>query len=1067
MLRVRLVGELGLEADGRRCEPPAPTKARALLAWLALHPGPRPRSELAGTFWPDVLEESARASLRTALSAVRRSLGDAADDHLEATREAVGLRGAWVDALAFEQEAATGRLEDALALADGELLPGLDDEWARDARDRHRQRRGELLGELAARVTDPAEAVRHARARVALDPLSEEAARDLIRHLAAAGDRAGALVAYDELRERLRTTLGIPPSAPTRELVASIRSAARERPPSSPLLDRRTAGVFVGREAELARAGRAPGLVVLEGEAGVGKTRLALELARAVRDRGGVALVGRCSEEPLRPYEAWAEALRPIVEEGELERMYAEGERFLLFEAVRRLLAEVAEAWPVVVVLDDLHWADRPTLLLLAHLVRAPEGAPARLVGTYRSTELHRDHPLAALLADARREHLAERVSLRGLEAEATAELVAASTGSQTPERVTRAVHAETAGNPFFVVEIARHLAESGLEFGEKGRWTGAFSLADVGLPESVREVLGRRLDRIGDPAHAVLREAALLGERFELDALPDPDAALDALDAALAAGLVREEPGAPGRYAFAHALVRQTLYEELSAARRVRAHAAAAERLLALREGGRPVAVAEIAHHLIEAAPAGDPLRAAEEAERAAAEANAALAWEDAAAHAARALQALEWLDEPPGELRARLLLTQGEAQMRAGDRAPARAALREAMALYGELGRPEELARAALALGGVGIFIGHPDEEVTTALGTALAALPPGAHATRARVLGRLAVEQYYEPPGDARRHLSEAALRAARRAGDDATLAAALNARHVALWDPDHVAERLSVAEEMIAVAERVGDSEAALQGRNWRVVDLFELGDLDGWWEQVEDHARVAEGLRLPSYRWYTPLWHGVRSLLEGRYSDAARAREQARTLGTAAGDGNAELFASMLEHGEHVFRGDYAAADWSFMEEAMRTSPAAIAYRPSYAWMLAAVGRLDEGQSELDALAPDRFAAIPFDANWMSAMAELTEACLLLEDRATAAVLHELLTPYAGMTTAAGRAVAQYGFVDEFLGRLGLLLGRAEARGQIEGALGRYERHGWRPFAERARATLARSSGVVG
>jgi hypothetical protein len=169
---------------------------------------------------------------------------------------------------------------------------------------------------------------------------------------------------------------------------------------------------------------------------------------------------------------------------------------------------------------------------------------------------------------------------------------------------------------------------------------------------------------------------------------------------------------------------------------------------------------------------------------------------------------------------------------------------------------------------------------------------------------------------------------------------------------------------------------------------------------------------------------------------------------------------------MLEHGEHVLLGDYAA-DWAFMEDAMRTSPAAIAYRPSYAWMLAAVGRLDEGQAELDALAPDRFAAIPFDANWMSAMAELTEACLLLEDRATAAVLHELLTPYAGMTTAAGRAVAQYGFVDEFLGRLGLLLGRAEARAQIEGALGRYDRHGWRPFAERARATLARTSGVVG
>jgi hypothetical protein len=225
--------------------------------------------------------------------------------------------------------------------------------------------------------------------------------------------------------------------------------------------------------------------------------------------------------------------------------------------------------------------------------------------------------------------------------------------------------------------------------------------------------------------------------------------------------------------------------------------------------------------------------------------------------------------------------------------------------------------------------------------------------------------------------------------------------------------------------------------------------------------------VAEALRLPSYRWYTPLWHGVRSLLEGRYSDAAQAREQARALGTAAGDGNAELFARMLEHGEHVLLGDYAGADWTFMEDALHNSPAAMAYRPSYAWMLAGVGRTDEARSELDALAVDGFAAIPFDANWISAMAELSEACLILEDRARAAVVHELMKQYAGMTTPAGRAVTQYGFVDEFLGRLGLLLGRPEARAQIEGALARYERHGWRPFAERARATLARTSRVVG
>ena len=228
MLRVRLVGELGLEVDGDAVDTPSSAKARAVLAWLALHPGSHSRSEVAGTFWPDVLEESARASLRTALSSVRRALGEAGAPHLKATREAVELGGdLWVDARDFEALAAQGRLEEALAIGDGELLGGLDDEWARDARDGHRERRAELLGELAARAEragDPAGAARHARRRVALDPLSEDATRDLMRRLAAAGDSAGALVAYDELRERLRTTLAIAPSAPTRALADEVRA---------------------------------------------------------------------------------------------------------------------------------------------------------------------------------------------------------------------------------------------------------------------------------------------------------------------------------------------------------------------------------------------------------------------------------------------------------------------------------------------------------------------------------------------------------------------------------------------------------------------------------------------------------------------------------------------------------------------------------------------------------------------------------------------------------------------------------------------------------------------------
>ena len=209
-----------------------------------------------------------------------------------------------------------------------------------------------------------------------------------------------------------------------------------------------------------------------------------------------------------------------------------------------------------------------------------------------------------------------------------------------------------------------------------------------------------------------------------------------------------------------------------------------------------------------------------------------------------------------------------------------------------------------------------------------------------------------------------------------------------------------------------------------------------------------------------YGWYTPLWHSVRALLEGRYEDAARDRERARVLGTAAGDGNAELFTAMVEWGENVLRQDWSTVDWDWMEEQLRTSPAAIAYRPAYTWMLAVAGRHDEARASLEALALDRFGVVTFDANWISAMAELSEAVLILGERENAAVLRERLAPYAGYTTAAGRAVGQYGLVDELLGRLGLLLGASDAREQIERALAFYERHGWEPYARRARVALA-------
>src|SRR3954452_11393986 len=496
MLRVRVLGGLSLEAGGPPLALPASRPARELLAWLALHPGPHPRLELAMRFWPDVLATSARASRRTPLHELRRAVGD---EPLVVDRETVGLARAWVDALEVERLAREGRAEDALALCTGEPLVGIESDWASAARDEHRDRVAELLTALAEGAPDSGSALRWARELARLDPLSEDAARRLMSLHAAAGDRAAAIAAYSRVADRLRRDLGIPPSRRTRELLAEIRAgkagegrdrdaaAAPARPPfpaalaarGAPLAGR--AGALAAVVAALAPGGR--GILLVAGEPGIGKTRLLAEAGRIAHAGGATVLYGRCHEELLTPYEPFVEALTALagtVEPApELARLVPafgpapagpspEGERWRLFEAVAALLAP-----PAVLLLDDLHWADAGTLRLLAHLLRRP--APPAVAGAYRDTEISRTHPLAGALADLRRDGLVERLPPRGLDEPAGgpagerrhrprepagAQLVESRHG---PGELAAALHRETGGNPFFVEEVLRHLAASGV----------------------------------------------------------------------------------------------------------------------------------------------------------------------------------------------------------------------------------------------------------------------------------------------------------------------------------------------------------------------------------------------------------------------------------------------------------------------------------------------------------------------------------------------------------------------------------------------------------------------------
>lgn len=690
MLRVRVLGELEIEGSEGPVELGGSWRASSLLAWLALHPGSHLRSDLAPRFWPEILDSSARASLRNSLWAIRRALGPDAGSLL-ATRERVGFAPppeVWVDAAAFADHVAAGELDEALELTRGELLAGLEDEWVHEHRDAHREALSELLERLAERAQsdgDVADALALAKRRVALDPLDERAQRALIGCFADAGDRTGALAAYGKARDRLRTELGISVSDETRELATRIREgdATAERAPSPeprrsessergtggwepgvpfpppPRLRHRARSALVGRERELAqlrglwsatRDGGGARLALLSGEAGIGKSRLAREIALEAAASGAVVLHGTADEDLLVPHQPLVTAfghylsaaspselerrvgpraadLAPIAPglrpgAGDADGGPSESRRYRLFEAVASLLAELAAETGVIVVIDDLQWSDQSTTAILRHAFESRPEMALLVIATQRTS----DGPAADQAAeDVERLHrggFVDRIGLPGLSPSDVALLAEAIGGNELPVGLVRSIREETGGNPFFVQEVVSGIGEA-----------DALAIDRAAVPERVREVLNRKLERLDDGCLRLLTVAAVIGGDFALAPLErvsdlEGDDLTAALDDAVAADVIFEEDGGEEKFSFVHALLRRTLLERLTNARRRRIHARVADALEAT-EGEE--ALLEIAHHLCEARPVSDREKTLDYATRAATKATENLAYAEA----------------------------------------------------------------------------------------------------------------------------------------------------------------------------------------------------------------------------------------------------------------------------------------------------------------------------------------------------------------------------------------------------------------------------------------------------
>ena len=842
-------------------------------------------------------------------------------------------------------------------------------------------------------------------------------------------------------------------------------------PPPSP---------FVGRSAELAalrvlvprEAGERGRLALLGGEAGSGKSRLVRELAHEVAGVGVLVLYGACDAVVHTPYRPFAEALDQLVRGtdpdvlradlggagGELARLLPDldtrvsglpapvaadpdTERHRLHTAVTDLLAGAGRRQPLLLVLEDCHWADTPTLVLLRHLARATSEARVLVLATFRDTEADIPGALADVLADLRRSDEVVRLHLGGLSEDDVEDFVRRAGGGEIDPAepgLSRALRDLTEGNAFLICELWRALVETDAFAIEDGTLRLTAPLQEIATPQSVHEVVSQRLMRLDPATRDLLELAAVAGPKFELDVLrraaPVELKRIDALEPAMRSGVIEELPFPALAYRFTHELVRRALYDRLSVLRRAELHLRIAQALEAVDQPQHGRVLAGLAHHFAAAAPIGGAAQAVEYNLLAAKAASAALAYDEATVRLRTALQ----MGVPDERRRAEILLEEGTALFRAGRSLDSLQSFRQAAEIARDLGEGKLLARAAIGFETSCWRPGLTDEGARELLQEASAALAREDSTLRVGLLASLARALEFEGDSDQAALARADAIAMARRIDDRPGLATVLVGIYWARATTS-LAEALEMLGEARDLAEEMGDVEGQAEATQWRVSALMALGEIVPAREELAIALDMAKSTRQPFMLHVTEHYRSALALLEGHLAEADAAAERSREWGQLLVGRDASSVYGIQMFGVRREQGRLAE-----LAPVIRVLAAGDrgggAWRPGLAAMLAELAMEEQVRGELDRVQAEGLDPLR-EGLWLASLTYLADAAGAVAHQGVASLVYPLLAPLAGTNVMIGHGVACYGAADRYLGMLAATLGDTDdAASHFEAAL---------------------------